>query len=992
VNAPEPLDPAAAGCERSGMARPGTGLLCRDDGFVRRVVGAGADPEVAASHLAGLESAACAHGVALHADDVLAVAPLLALDAPAARLISRPRWVRWLARTSLLEEERPDGDVAAEVRKRLDGMDPTDFEGMQRMLRLVRHREMLRVGLRDLTRRATLASVVRELTRLADALLQSALAFCDRMLAARFGAPLGGRFCVVAMGKLGACELNYSSDVDLIFAYDDEGPGAAAQDLAVQAAKLAAATMRALSEVTVHGFAFRTDANLRPDGRAGPLSASVGAMERYYERAGQTWERAALIKARPCAGGPDVGRGLLDRLRPFVWPRSLDMAAVESIAAMKRRVDAARAALPGDSVKLGRGGIREVEFHAQAMQLLHGGRLPALRVRGTLEALDALVYAGLLPAADRDALSRAYVFLRDVEHRLQLPGDRQTHELPAPSDARARLRLARLMGCADAAGLDAALAGHRDAVHDRFRRLLGTAADEHPHRPEVALAISGDAGDDERDRALSSMGFSDAVLARTALDRLARRVDGAFSARGRERHPGLAERLLEAMADSPAPDQALARFLEVTAPLWAPASVDALFAANFATARLLLLLFATSEALTRDFQLHPETLDALVRRDAAALRRDRASLAAEVRDRLAHAPDAEAALGVLRRVRHEEALRVGLHDLAGRLDDSAVGQQLTTAAEVLLEEALRLAREEVAARWGEPSPAPLAVLGLGSLGARELRYQSDLDLVFVHDASGATSGGDRGSVEAAEWASRVAQRLLSSLTMPMVEGALYRVDSRLRPSGSQGPLVASVASLGAYHAVGRPSGARQAALWERQALLRARPVAGDVALGERVVREVLDPAVYERPMPSGAAAQIAAMRRRLDAPVGMSIDPRRAPGGILDVEFAVQFLQLRHRVRAVSTREALPRLVDVGALSQDDAAALSAAHERLRRVESRLRLAYARPEVFVPLSGPGLAKLARQLGDAGAGAGERLLRDLRRTMERTRALFERLVA
>lgn len=951
--------------------------------------------------LASLESdSAAPESFALHLEQLLAsfdekgmrppdrlqlarLAPLLACEAPSHWLRSRPLLARWLAITPWLDEERPAESFRSELALRVDALDPGDVDGLLRVLRLFRHREILRIALRDLARRAPLRTVVRELSHLADALVAESVRFCDHALASKFGPPLGEDFCVLSMGKHGSLELNYSSDIDVIFVHREPGQRA-------RAIQLAQAVIRAMSAATVHGFAFRVDANLRPYGREGALACSLDAMERYYERAGQTWERAALIKARPCAGGLRLGEEVLERLRPFVWRRSLDMEAVEALAGMKRRIDRAQAGSGFDDVKLGRGGIREIEFLVQALQLLHGGRRLRVRTRGTLDGLDALVFSGILPAADHDALADAYVFLRDVEHRLQIPGDRQTHALP-PMESAERVVLARRMGFRAPAEFEATLASHRQEVRLRFEELLATAAEELPHRPEVELALAPDAPDGARFDALHRLGFEDPVAAVTILSRLSRQADGVFGPRGRERFPGLAERLVEEMSRTPAPDHALHRLADLHPPLWNPSTIAALFANSFPTARLLLLLFATSETLSRQFQLHPEQLDVLVRRDGAALERSGEELQEDLRSRLVRLTEPEERLRVLRRFRREEALRVGLHDLAGRLDLVSVGRQLADCARVLLVEALSIAREEMSRRFGEPDNARLAVIGMGSFGAAELDYQSDLDLVLVFDGEGSTTGGERGSVSTGEWASRVGQRLISHLTLTTGEGFLYRVDTRLRPSGSQGTLMTSLRAFREYHGVDGQGGARGAALWERQSLLRAQAVTGDPSLCEEVTR-VLEFAAFERPLPGDVADQILTMRRRLDVPVNShAIDPKRSPGGLLDVEFLVQFAQLQSQVRGPGTLSALERLEDAGHPVAEVAADLRRGYVLLRSIESRLRLMFSRPEVFIPRTGYGPLRLARQMGDAGPDAGERLLRDVERVMHRNREMLEALV-
>ncbi len=909
------------------------------------------------------------------------VRPLLTCPAPLGWIVRRPRLLGWVTHLRQLDGEKPAERYREELRRRTHRLTTGDEDAFDRTIRLYRQREMLRITLRDLTRRAPLRTVTREISDLADALVEATLSFHDRILPERYGPAHGNGFCVIAMGKHGGRELNYSSDIDVLF-LSEEGPGRRERALV-----LARRIIGSLSTVTGDGFAFRVDANLRPYGRDGVLVNTPDELEEYYESSGQTWERAALLKARPCAGGVALGEGLIARLRPFVYPRSLDLRAVEALAQMKQRIDRQRDNGP-DDVKLGHGGIREIEFFVQALQLLHGGRQPRLRVRATLEALDALLYAGLVSVDDRDALAEAYGFLRDVEHRLQVPEDQQTHRLPARG-SEAHSALSRRMGLSDPEAFAARLERHRAAVHARFSKLLETAEERPRHTRDVDAALCWSDESIDRIAALARLGFGETDGAVALIDRMKRLSDGPFGARGRERHPLLAERLLDEMSRSPAPDAALTRFSQLMPPRWEPGALATILDANAATTRLLVLLFATSESLTGDFQRHPELLDTLVRSGDALLEKDAAALRAELAERLDGAVDIEARLAILRRVRREETLRIGLHDLAGRIDVLQVGRQLTGLAEVLCGVAFELARTEVSQRFGEPSSPRIAVLGFGSFGGEELGYESDLDLVFVHEAAGQTSGGTRAPIDGHEWAARIVQRFLAFLTLTSGEGVLYRVDARLRPSGSAGPLVVSRATFASYHHLDGER-VRSAALWERQALLRARAVAGDVSLGQELTRDVLDASVRE-PVPPDAAAQIHDMRRRLDRVVPGAVDPKKGPGGLLDVEFAAQYLELAHGLRIPSTPLAIDRLAEVGGLSRDDADELRRAWHQLRRIESRLRLTYGRPDVYVPLSGPALSALARHLGDAAPDGPVRLLAHLERLMGDTRRLFERLV-
>jgi glutamate-ammonia-ligase adenylyltransferase len=546
---------------------------------------------------------------------------------------------------------------------------------------------------------------------LAEACLQGALA------ALAPGTSAG--FCVLGMGKLGGGELNFSSDVDLVLVHADGEDGE-------RWARLAERLVKVLGEPTEEGLAFRVDLGLRPQGRGGPLVVSEEALERYYEAFGRTWERAALLKARPVAGDLALGARVLAALEPFVWRRRVDEEALEEIRSLKRRVQE-RALARGDDVKLGPGGIREVEFFVQALQLLHGGRRPSLRQRSTLGALRHALLAGLLGLPDHDALAAAYVFLRRVEDRLQMAEDLRTHRLP--EDEAGQERLARGLGFPGAGPWRAELEAHRGRVAAIFADLLhvsGVRPAPPDPAPRVAPAIPTRRRRG-RAEALAQRGFADPGAALSALGRLERRPGSPFGRRGAA--PPLAVSLLGGCAASPDPDRALLHLGELFAPLRAPAALYELLERSPPTVRLLTTLFGTSDFLSKEFIRHPELLDSLVRSDAAAIRRSRAELAGLLAGRLAPGEPAERRLGALRRFKSEEVLRVGLNDVAGNLEVEAVLEELTALADVLVGASLDLAWEPLLGRWGRPR-ASFAVVGLGSLGGSE-GYPLRLDLLFA---------------------------------------------------------------------------------------------------------------------------------------------------------------------------------------------------------------------------------------------------------------------
>ncbi|HWP64619.1 MAG TPA: bifunctional [glutamate--ammonia ligase]-adenylyl-L-tyrosine phosphorylase/[glutamate--ammonia-ligase] adenylyltransferase [Candidatus Limnocylindria bacterium] len=839
------------------------------------------------------------------------------------------------------------------------GEEPADRAALQRQLRLHCRRELVRIGGRDLIGLATVDDTVRELSVLAEALVDVAILLSRRRLEREWGAPLDGPFAALGMGKLGGEELNYSSDIDLVYVYGTDGEHPSGRTNRECAARLAEEVTRAISEVTADGVCFRVDLRLRPGGREGPLATSLMATVSYYESWGQTWERAAWLKARPVGGDRDLAAALTAELEPFVYRRYLDFATLEDLKEMKRKVDASlgEAERQGRDVKLGRGGIREIEFWVQAHQLIHAGKDARLRVRSTMAALDVLAQAGYVPAAQAAELGQAYRFLRDVEHKIQIVRQRQTQRLPV--DAGERLTLARRLGYRGpeaVAEFEAALARHTAAVHASFERLF-YGAEEAP-RPGVERLL--DHADDPATAAeLAQLGFADPETARSNLVLLRDGPPHApASPRRRKTLAQLAPSLLAEIAESGAPDRALAHMATFITTVGARSSYLHLLLENPGVRRLLLRLFATSEFLSRYFLRHPELLDSLVRVDLVRLVRSPEELAAELSDRLAAAPDLEAQLDGIRRFRHEEFLRIGIHDIEGELDAIEVERQLTALARVCLAAAVDLGREQVVRRYGIPSAAPvgeLAVVGMGKLGADELNYHSDLDLVFVYDAGDPAAWGEH---DAHVVFTRIAQRTISALATPTTEGIAYQIDTRLRPSGNQGSLVTSLAGFEAYH---RSS----AAVWERQALVKARVVVGPPALAVRL-QAAIDTAAYARGLSPEEAEEVGRIRERMAQERGDDGDIKTGAGGVVDVEFAVQLMQLAYghrepRLRTPQTRAALDALAETGLLPAADVAALAAGYAFLRALESRLRIERDQPPGSLDGDRAALLALARRM-------------------------------
>ena len=933
--------------------------------------------------------------------EALAVA-LVTASAPVQRVLQRrPGLLAW-AHRSAAGDARTDGEQQGRQVARVLGRGGPDPGELLRRLRRYKARAALRLAARDVWLGVPMETLGREQSALAEGLIRAALPPLEASLRERYGAPEPEGFTVLGLGKLGGDDLNWSSDVDLIYVYRGEGTtrGGSAGSLPTVTfyTRLAEALTRALSSTTEDGFCYRVDLDLRPRGRGGAAVISLPAMLQYYEQEGRTWERAALVKARTVAGDVALGEELLRSLTPFVWRRTLDLAAVEALRGLKSQIDL-RSNARAEDVKLGPGGIREVEFFAVALQLLHGGRLPALRMRSTQRALRRLVDAGLLSLTDADGLLEAYGFLRRVENRLQMVEDRQTQALPAPGPD--HQRLAHGLGFSGSAAFDAELDRHRRLVERAFHTLLGQeAAGDLPREPELVLALDPDLPDAERGAALERRGFHDGAAALASVRRLLRVLDAAHLEEG----PGPSEagvRLLRGAARSPDPDQALFYLAEFASALAAPGGYLRLLQQRPAVGRRLLDLFGQSAYLSAELVRSPELLDQLVTWDAEALHKSPSRLRAELDARAVRSPDdPEELLGALRRFKNEEVLRIGLGDISGELDVPEVAGQLTALADGLLDQAVLIAQGHARARWGEPRMrdgrrAPLSVLGMGKLGGRELGYHSDLDLLFVYGSTAGeeTSGGSQGRLGHHEYFARLVQRLLSLLTLQFREGRLYQVDTRLRPSGNQGPLVVSEEALIEHHT-------RRAQLWERQALVKARAVAADVSYGRRLIQDTLAPWVWSRPLPAGAGEEIQRLRLRMEREVAgesaEQLNPKTGQGGLVDVEFATQYLQLRFggelaALRLPNTLEALEALAAAGRLGRDEALALREGYLFLRRVENRQRLVHGRALQHLPTRGRALEVLARRLGYGGPDPGASFLADYRAAAATVRATYVRVL-
>lgn len=827
---------------------------------------------------------------------------------------------------------------------------PATTEEIMAGLRQAKAHAALAIGLADIGGVWPLERITGALSDMAEQSLSTVVSHLLREGAARGEIALphaddperDSGFVVLALGKLGARELNYSSDIDLIVMFDEERlvyrGSQSPQQFFV---RLAQNMVKMMEERTQHGYVFRTDLRLRPDPGATPIAVAMLAAEIYYESMGQNWERAAMIKARPVAGDHAAGRGFLDRLRPFLWRKNLDFAAIQDIHSIKRQINAHRGgekiAVAGHNVKLGRGGIREIEFFAQTQQLIWGGREPRLRTQATCETLDALVAVGRVNAEAAQQLKDAYDFLRRVEHRIQMVDDRQTHTIP--NDAEGVRQIAVFLGYLDVAGFTQDLIGHLSRVEKHYGELFGEA-------PSLggpgSLVFTGTDDDPETLKTLADMGFTDG----SAISAVIRgwhhgRYRAMRSARARELLTELMPVLLSALGQTTNPDSAFMNFDEFLKRLPAGVQLLSLLHANPGLLTLLAEIMGSAPRLATYLSANPSLLDAVLSQGFEETLPDAAGLTAELDTRLHEARDFEDILEIARRFANDHKFRVGIQTLRARIDVDVQGTALADIADTVLRRIFIEVSKDFARQHGVVPGGDMVILAQGKLGARALAENSDLDLVFIYQTPDviALSNGPK-PLAASTYFARLGQRLIGALASPTAEGKLYEIDLRLRPSGNAGPIATSLDAFRRYHA-------ESAWTWEHMALTRARVVTGHGALPARVQEIIRETLTGER-SPMRLLADVATMRDRLARahPGDLLWDVKYLRGGLIDVEFLAQYLQLHHahdrpEVLSASTGEALARLAEAGYLSPDTAQRLIAAERLWRALLGMLRLTVA---------------------------------------------------
>ena len=878
-----------------------------------------------------------------------------ASDFVARSCVQQPALLQDLTVSGDLSRGYPSGELVRRVAQAL--ADVTDEPALKARLRQLRRREMLRIAWRDLAGWADLNETMATLSEFADACVDGALASMHAWAVEKNGEPKGEhggkpqQLVVLGLGKLGGQELNFSSDIDLIFAYPEDGETQGARRLSNHEffIRLGQSLINVLNENTADGFVFRVDMRLRPNGASGPLALSSAAMEYYYQTHGRDWERYAFIKARVIAGDREAGAELLKTLKPFVYRKYLDYGTIESIRSMKGMIERemTRKGMHGN-IKLGRGGIREIEFLAQTQQLIHGGREPQLQERRLLSVLPRLVAAGHLNPETGTALAQAYIFLRNVEHRLQMAADQQTQSLPA--DETSQWQLAFASGFADLKTFADELERQRDVVHRHFTQLFHTETEPVEGRDPGGLAAvwQGAMDAEAAKKALRDSGYTQPEEALNLVNALREGpMVSAFSTGARARMDRVAPLVLKAAAESDDPLTTLQRLVHLLEAVGRRTVYFALMSENPQVLTQLVRLGSASPWIAHWIALHPILLDELLDPSLYELPTPDA-LQDELRQRLAHIPeeDLELQMEVLREFRHGHVLRVAAADVGPGLAPEQTGVALATVAESVIVAGLELATRDLERRHGAPacpdretSPG-FAVIGYGKLGSRELGYGSDLDMIFLYE--GCEEGSTRGSRPLPNEAffARLGQRLIHILTTRTPGGILYEVDMRLRPSGKSGQLVTSLAAFGEYQR-------GHAWTWEHQALVRARPVAGSPALA-RDFAKVREEILCLPREPAKLKTEVREMREKMAAAqppheAGQT-DVKHDPGGIVDIEFMVQYWVLRwahehpELTRHTDNIHILEALRAEGLLEAERAERLTQAYRRYLSVEHRLKL------------------------------------------------------
>lgn len=904
------------------------------------------------------------------------------------------------ARLARVLNEDPTAVIAALVAKARAREVGISEPELMRRLRLVKQEAALVIALADLGGVWDAVAVTRALTDIADACLEAAVDFELREAAERSKIRLidpgnpgqGSGWIVLAMGKQGAHELNYSSDIDLIVFFDHarvrgrlEDPDEAV-DLFVRMTKR---VVKILQERTVDGYVFRVDLRLRPDPGATPIAMSVDAALQYYESMGQNWERAALIKARPVAGDIAAGKAFLREIRPYIWRKYFDYAAIADVHSIKRQIHAHRGhdeiAVLGHNVKLGRGGIREIEFFVQTQQLIAGGRDPSLRGRGTLDMLAELVRKGWIDTTAREELGEAYLFLRNVEHRIQMVADEQTHLLP--EDPKAAERIARMMGFRGLKDFSTAFRLRLETVQRYYMQLF-------EHSPALSsgagnLVFTGTEDDPGTLDTLAAMGFTRPADVTAAIRAWHfGRYAATRSTVARERLTELTPALLKALASTRNADAAFLVFDRFVSRLPAGLQIFSMLVSNPRLLSLMTEIMGAAPKLAETMTRRPRVIGAVLEPAFFKTLPGEAELRRRLEISFEEADSYEDMLDRARIFGQEQTFLIGVRVLTGTLSPTEAGAAHAALASVIVSAITERVGDELARVHGRMPGVACAVIAMGKLGGREMTAASDLDLMLLYDdpADADASDGPK-PLMAGQYYARLTQRLIAALSAPTAEGSLYDVDFRLRPSGNKGPIATRLSGFQDYQR-------GEAWTWEHMALTRARVIAGPVGFAARCQAAIQDALIAPRDL-AKLRADVVEMRGMIEAEKLTEdiFDIKQHAGGLVDIEFIAQFLMLAHAAEgpdllSTNTETALRGLAERGFLPRAEADILLPAIRLYQALTQVLRLAHAGP--FVPAEAPiGVLELLARAGEVPSFA--MLEATLRETLVAVRGSFQRIV-
>lgn len=930
-------------------------------------------------------------------------------------LIRAPIYFYNIIDANVMDISKTREDMYAELATTLDRY--RDIEQKLRIIRRYKRRESLRIALRDLLQVVAVETTTLEMSNLAEATLQHCYEIgLDQIMKPKFGTPLNEegtapcRFAVIGMGKFGGYELNFSSDIDLIFVYSDEGQTDKGVDNSEYYARLCEFLIKAMSEVTVEGYVFRVDIRLRPESSAGVIIRSMESYESYYEGWGDLWERQALIKARPVAGDMAFGDEFIRMIQPFVYQRYLDGVTLNEIKAdirntkarIEERLVGERADLE-KHVKLGPGAIRDIEFTVQCLQMIHGGKRKSLCSQNTLETLEALKANELLDTEDADALSDAYRFLRRVENSIQIESDQQRYAIPAKEEE--EIQLARRLKYYEAPleTFRQDYQTHKTRVRAIFEKVMDV---REPDQLDLPVLLSQDDSEEIQEQ-LSKFGFENVREAHRLLRHLANGSDGQqFSPAVRRTFFKLAPTLLNCLSAAPDPDMALRYFDAFAAKVGARSSYYTMFMERQGALEALISVCGSSLYLADLLIASPELFDLLTVRTFTETPKTLAQKQEEVLQLVSDTSDAHL-LRTLRRYKNDEIWRIALRNILGNADLPTTTEELSDLAEAILQAIYPQIDTQLREEHGIPlsddgTPVTFAIIAMGKFGGRELNFSSDLDVMCVYTTDGETTQGMPNS----EYFSILGLELVKQLSGDH-DMSIYELDLRLRPYGTGGAIALPVSGYQHYYD-------NTAEIWERQALTRARVVAGDVGgVGDQFM-EIAQAFCYKQPLTSEEIAEIVHTRQRKEAQATRNTKSRRRRGGkvrkptanvksgyggLVDIEFAVQTLQLIHgtgttSVRVPNTLLAIDRLHAINVLTEAQRQGLSEAYQFLRRVENALRIVHDRASDALPTNRAELAQLARRLGYAeteDTSIVEAFLQDYGKWTEKTRSLFNEIL-